>query len=63
MDNSVTYLPHRAPSTSVSLETRSSPVLNEYSNLLPLLPVEINENDTKNIHPLFHVFRRFRMLT
>ena len=53
MDNSVTILPYRAPSTSVSLETRSSPVLNEYSNLLPLLPVEINESDTKIIHPLW----------
>ena len=42
MDNSVTQLPYRAPSTSVSLETRSTPVLNEYSKLLPLLPVENN---------------------
>ena len=53
MDNSVTNLHYRAPSTSVSLETRGIPVLNEYSNLLPFLPVEIIESDTKIIHLLW----------
>ena len=52
MDNTTFRLPDRSPSTYVSLETRGSLIVSEYSNIVPLLPVENNESDTKIIHPL-----------
>ena len=52
MDNTAIRLPGRSPPTSVSLETCSSLILSECSNIFPLLHVENNESDTKIIHPL-----------
>ena len=53
MDNSVIRLLYRSPSTSVSLETRSSPFLNEFLKLFPLSPVHNSESGTKFIHPVW----------